>query len=407
MFHYNHAIRALVADKPPIDIVLAACVIFWALENFNGSGQAAFDHMKAAIKILGEWKSRRRADDPNNELISKYIEPTIIDGIKFASKYRIEELAGQMSALSLTTRDVRIMNAEHPAFDNLEDAGQYLGCCINDILTLQNQVQARTAGHGDGTKHVEQLEEIEELDTRLYSWMHLFQSLTSTGPVYMRRMLIVHNVAANILLDQLKKQAQYKADQDEEERDKDNDSPERGDRSRHNFIVIEVEDMLRHDALAAEGMSRTRPPALGIIPPVFLVATSAEKTDTRRRAISVLRRLDCHKRPLNSEDAARIAESILEISRECACAPATVEMQQMDFDFDDDDQTLTIEWEPDDEMLSELAVAKLVDVSGFDRSGEVCAYPDQGYIEIGLTSLQDISDLVKRYGYQFTPTPQS
>ncbi|KAJ9609578.1 hypothetical protein H2200_005905 [Cladophialophora chaetospira] len=366
MFHYNTAIRALVVDKPPIDIVLAACVIFWALENFNGSGQAAFDHMKAAIKILGEWKSKPRINDTTNDFISKYIEPSIIDGIKYASKCRIEELASQMSALSLTSRDVRIMNADHPAFDNLEDAEKYLGECIHNILTLKSQTQAQITLHGDDTVLIKELEEIEELDVRLYRWMHLFQKLTATGPVYMRRMLIVHNVAANILLDQLKKQAKYTATQEEQEREKDHDSPDRAGRSRHDFVVIEVEDMLQYDPLVAAESSRKTPPALGLIPPLLLVATSAERIETRRRAISVLNLLHVIEGPWSSDHAARIAESMLEIAKDHAGAVAAVQMHDMSFDFDDEDQTLRIDWEPDDAVLSSTTLERTVDVSGMD-----------------------------------------
>src|SRR6202012_750912 len=124
-------------------------------------------------------------------------------------------------ALSLTTRDVRIMNVEHPAFSSLEDAEKYLGDCINSILALKSQIQAQTELHGESTVLIKEIEEIDELDARLYRWMHLFQNLTATGPVYMRRMLIVHNVAANIMLAQLKKQAQYNTKGKEQEQDRD------------------------------------------------------------------------------------------------------------------------------------------------------------------------------------------
>ncbi|ETI22669.1 hypothetical protein G647_06745 [Cladophialophora carrionii CBS 160.54] len=386
MFHYNAAIRSLVADKPPIDIVLAACVIFWALENFNGSGQSAVDHMKAAIKILGEWKSKRRLKDPADNLISKYIEPTIRDGVKFASKCRIEELTDQMSALSLTTRDVRIMNFKHPAFGDLEDAEKYLGSCINDILTLKSQIQAQAALHSTHTVLIRELERLDELDARLYRWMHLFQNLTATGPVYMRRMLIVHNVAAHILLDQLQRQAHYSATEPEEVQDPDRDSaPECAgpERCRHNFIVIEVEDVLRHDPLTTTESCRKNPPTLGFIAPIFLVAMSAENVETRRQAINALRWLNVAEDSWSTEHAARIAEATLEMAHESALGPSNVDVQHLTFDLDEDDQTLTMEWEREPEHRA-VKLTKSIDASDLPWAG------------------LDIPELVRRYGYQFS-----
>ena len=372
MFHYNHAIRALVADKPPVDIVLPAGVIFWALENFNGNGQAAFDHLKAAIKILGEWKSKRRPNDPTDDLISKYIEPSIIDGIKFASKGRVEELAGQMSTLSLTTRDMRIMNINYPEFENLDNAETYLGDCVRKILTLKSQAQVQTSADED---RAALLADIEQLDAELYKWMHLFQNLTSTGPVYMRRMLIVHNVAAIILLDQLKRQAQYKVEEEEQARDKDEDLAERTGRGRHNFIMREMEDMVRDGPLGTVDMYRREPPNLGFIAPIFLVATSAQKVDTRRRAINALEQLNITEGPWSSMHALRIAEAMLEIARDSAVSPAAVDWPQMGFDYDEEEQCLTMEWASEEVMSSNQTIIKTVDVSGIEWNDSVSAFP--------------------------------
>ncbi|EXJ58354.1 hypothetical protein A1O7_05779 [Cladophialophora yegresii CBS 114405] len=371
MFHYNAAICALVVDKPPIDIVLAACVIFWALENFSGSGQSTVDHMKAAIKILGEWKSKPRSKDPANDLISKYIEPTIRDAVKFASKCRVEELTDQMSALCLTIRDVRIMNFKHPAFDDLGDAEEYLGSCINDILVLKSQVQAQVALHSTRTVLIRELEQLDELDARLYRWMHLFQNLTTTGPVYMRRMLIVHNVAAHILLDQLQRQAQYNTTESEKEQERDRDSsPEctGPEHCRHNFIVVEVEDVLRHDPLTTTEPCRKDPPSLGFIAPIFLVAMSGENVETRRQAINALRWLNVDEGSWSTEYAARIAEATLEMADECDLAPGNVDIQHLTFDLDEDDQTLTMKWQPEAEDTATISTQR-IDASDLPWAG--------------------------------------
>ncbi|OAL32610.1 hypothetical protein AYO20_07920 [Fonsecaea nubica] len=374
VFHYNSAIRALVADRPSIDVVLAACVIFWALENFNGGGQVAIDHMQAALKILGEWKSKHRPNDPSKDFIIRYIEPTIRDGVKFASKCRVEELASQMSALSLTTRDVRIMNMEYPEFNSLEDAGNYLNDCIGDILALKDQATVLLS------PSPRLIEQVEGLDARLYKWMNLFQSLTATGPVYTRRMLVVHNVAANILLDQLKTRTQYDNTGDEVEQ-------EEPRRCRFNFTVLEVEDILRYDPLATVETRRKKPPSLGFIPPIFLVATTAPKPETRTRAMNVLRLLNVTEGPWNTDHAAQIAGRMLEIADECAIPPSAVELRHIHFGFDPDQKVLRMRWAPEDPAMLNVSMIKQIDAHNMNWS-EPNAIPE----------------LIKRFGYQLPPS---
>ena len=364
MFHYNRAIRALVADKPPVDIVLSACVIFWALENFHGSGQAAFDHMKAAIKILGEWKTRRRPNDPANDLISKYIEPTIIDGIKFASKSRVEELADQMEVLSLTTRDRRIMDMNYPEFDNLADAEIYLGDCISKILALKSQTQIQTSSD---LAQARLIEEIGQLDAELFKWMHLFQNLTATGPVHARRMLIVHNVAANILLEQLKIQAGYQVEQETEpSRGRGRDSPERISRCRHHFIMMEVEDMVSHNQL-----NRGDACSLGFIAPIFLVATGAHPLEYRQKAIQALETLDVIEGPWYSEHAAKIATAILETSSDTVATAVPVQWQEIHFSYDAENETLSMNWLSEAGVSQRSTVSKTIEVPGMVWDGSV------------------------------------
>ncbi|KIY00968.1 uncharacterized protein Z520_03634 [Fonsecaea multimorphosa CBS 102226] len=374
VLHYNGAVSALVADKPSIDVVLAACIVFWALENFNGGGQVAVDHMQAAIKILGEWKSKRRANDPAKDFITKYIEPTIRDGVKFASKCRVEELASQMSALSLTTRDVRIMNMDYPAFNSLEDAGEYLEDCIKKILALKNQAPALLSPSPD------LIEQVEALDARLYKWMNLFQNLTATGPVYIRRMLVVHNVAANILLDQLKARTQYdKTSGDEQQEDPSH--------CRFHFTVIEVEDVLKYDPLATVESRRKKPPNLGFIPPVFLAATAAPRVETRTRAIKLLRLLNVTEGPWNTEHAAQVAEKMLEIAQECGAPSSTVELRHIDLEFDQDRRVLSMRWELEDPATLNVSMIKQIDARSMNWDDS-----------------HDVPNLIRRFGYQLPPS---
>lgn len=343
MSHYNLAIRALVTEKPPVDVVLAACVIFWVLENFNGSGEAAFDHMKAAIKILGEWKAKRRSNDPSNDLISTCIEPTILDSIKFVSKIKAEELQIQMEALSLSTQDYRVLNIDLPAFENLEQAGAYLRDCIGELLHLTITLKSLSSGLRD---------QVDGLEARLYKWMNLFQHLTGTGPVYQRKMLIVHHVAAYCLLSRLKLKAGISDP---------NTAPP--GRDRYSFIVLEVEDMLKYDPYCVES-SRKHPPPLGFVPAVFLAATTAPKAETRQRAINALRLLSAMEGPWNGKMAASVAEVMLEIAQQFGIPASELDIEQMNFEYDLQKGRLCMMWQPDDDHLQGFSFVKDLEMTG-------------------------------------------
>ncbi|KIW09847.1 hypothetical protein PV08_11948 [Exophiala spinifera] len=338
--HYNAAIRALLTQKPPIDVVLVSCVIFWSLENFNGSEKAAFDHMKAAIKILGEWKTnkrRRRADDPAHDLISTYIEPTIRDVVRFAPVARLEELEGQIKSVGLSSQDVRVINhGLGQSFETLKDASTYLSEGIADILSLM--ALASSMDHeGADVPPENVVESVNELDAKLYKWINLFQKLTSTGPVRARRMLVVHHVSAYILLDLAKDQLGMS----EEE------VPQQLPRCRWSFIVNEVEDMLKHGQGPVQKDKCSRLFAsLGIIPPMFLAATSAPNAEIRRRATNAIRLMSvAAEGPWNSEVAAKIADAMLEIlSMQRSLAPSDVTLKQMRFGVDTRRSRLYLRW---------------------------------------------------------------
>ncbi|KAK6376138.1 hypothetical protein LTS17_007389 [Exophiala oligosperma] len=381
--HYNTAIRALLTHKPPIDVVLVSCVIFWCLENFNGTEKAAFDHMKAAIKILGEWKAKRRPDDPAHDLISTYIEPTIRDVVRLAPVARLEELEGQITAIGLSPQDVRIINhALGQTFEGLEDASTYLCEAISDILSLTTLASSSSMMDHDGGAGAlsdEVIESINDLDARLYKWINLFQKLTSTGPVSERRMLVVHNVAAYVLLDLTKNRLGVSEE-----------PVVQPPRCRWSFVVNEVEDMLKHGqgpavAVADEPSGGSLSGGLGFIPPLFLAATSAPNVEVRRRAVNAIRLLNLVEGSWNSELAAKIAEAMLDVlshrsdrSPHHPRDPSEVTLGQMRFGVDVQRARLYLRW----------------------NGGENHRYVDK---EIGMDDIAPVDpnlpEVIKRFGY--------
>lgn len=337
--HYNRAIRALVADKPTIDVVLATCIVFWALENFNGCGEAAFDHMKAAVKILKEWEVTRRPDDPSNALIVDSLQPTVRDGIKFASRDRVEELERDMDVLSFSSHDQRIMDFELPNFGSLEDASTVLGDCIRHLLSLQ---ESTVAG-------IELEEQIKEIDAKLFKWMNLFQTLIPH--ISYGRTFIVHHVACHILLDKLKARAGMV-----DETVKSIERP-------FGFIMHEVEDMIGQKLIETGAFDKLDTAYIGLIPPVFLVAVEAPKVETRWRAISALRQLTLTEGPWSAEVAANIADAMLDVAERYTAPLSHVDLKYFTFIYDPESQLLTIQWEPEDAVFQGVGGSSVLEAN--------------------------------------------
>jgi hypothetical protein len=264
---------------------------------------------------------------------------------------------------------MRIMNIRLPAFQTLDMAGEYLAECIDRILSL---LSTTTQSHG-ADPDVDVVEAIQDLDARLYKWMNLFQNLTATGPVYQRRMLIVHNVAASVLLERLKAQVSFAFPVESEL------PPPEPPRCRYRFVVLEVEDMLKHKPGAF-----TAPPSLGFIPPMFLAASSSPKVETRRRAINVLRLLVLTEGAWNTDMAANIAEAMLDIVYQFSIAPTEVELRHMSFGVDSEQarqsRVLYMRWEPEYEQFQGVDFVREIEV-------------DTSMSMTGSSSVDDVSGL--------------
>jgi hypothetical protein len=369
--HYNTAIRALVSDKPPIDVVLSACIMFWALENFHGGGQAAFDHMKAALKILGEWKLKRQQGQAVDDLIADHIEPAVRQGVKFAAQEHIEELAGQMEGLSLTTNDLMTINLQYPRFNSLKDAELYLVECIKMLIDLARQSRANV----DPTFSFELHQSLELLEARLEKWMHFFQTLITTGLLYIRRLLVVHKAAANIQLEQLqtiqKTLSGVDSQESLQEAESVHNSPPLPGWCKSEYIVSEVTDMIEQTQTQTANDLLEDSPGIGLVPPLFLAATSALTIESRRNAVGLLRALDRQDGWWHSMDAAAVADAMLDIAVDCAVPHSMVELRDVNFSLDANLTTLHVSWQAPSLLLTGLGATRSVETRGLHGTDQV------------------------------------
>ena len=307
--HYNAAIRAVTRSQPTTDVVLMTCILFWTIENFRGGKNSSFDHLQAAVKILNEFKARDNYEaSPHYEVIMKYIEPTIKDGLRHVPLERIVDVTDVPEDYCVTIRALALKLPT--SMSTLEKAADYLKYCLQGVLTLVEQGQTSQCILG-----------VETLEEYLNRWIVPFLELTSVGSAWDRRLLVVHHVTALLLLAEMKKEYNMKVQEGVKTR------------SQCSWIVSEIEDLVSHseDLNASlqdpEAVSRD----LGLIPPLFTAAIQCPDPAVRTEALKILRKWNGRERGWSSSIAVKIAQTLgqlrdkerIGLSLECVALEST------------------------------------------------------------------------------------
>jgi hypothetical protein len=289
--HYNKAIRAFTHSHPPTDVVLITCILFWAVENFNGFGQPSFDHMEAAQKILREFKANKdHSKSPHYELITTYIEPIIVDCMQHArTASPIDATPAEEVEEVYATADGFLLSQLPKKFPTLDAAEGHLRACLRTLLYAINTNQPN-----DGC--------IEQLDLHLRRWIYLFHNLTADGNCCERRVLVAHHVNASALLGELR-------------RSKEPGIIEAADlRHHYNWIVTELADLLEEAKASHPEVIPSH--ELGLIPLLFTAAIRTRDEDLRLKALEQLKTMNRDEGCWTDDVAARYAQTLIEAQKE-------------------------------------------------------------------------------------------
>jgi hypothetical protein len=297
--HYNNAIRAVTQSDPTTDVVLITCILFWIIENFNGAGQPSFDHMKAAQKILREFKtSGRHTDSPYYDVISRYIEPIITDAAYHAQTDIVQDIIDEVEEPTDTGFDTdQILARRMPtSYLTLVAVQDHLKSCLQAVVYFLNQDCIR-----DDAESL-----INRIETHLQRWVYLFHGWTASGSACQRRMLVLHHATATVLLAECKQSL----DVDEEHYYE--------NKSRYNWIVTELGDLLKEKPKPLPVQPSHE---LGVIPPLFTAAVRCKDKEVRDRALSVLKSMNRDEGSWTDAVAARIADGIALVQSEFKIGP--------------------------------------------------------------------------------------
>jgi Fungal specific transcription factor domain len=288
--HYNSAIRALTQTQPSTDVVLITSLLFWTVENFNGTGRPSFDHLEAAQKILREFKAKTdHTESPYYELINRYLEPIILDAVQHArtpgGQSATDEIAerGTNSDLLNTLLPVRLPTV----FPEPAAAQEHLSTCIRALLYIMNHEVAE----------IEVRDCLERIEAHLRRWLYLFHNLTAVGTAWNRRMLVIHHVNAMALCSDLKASLGFEIEDENELQ------------SQYKWTATEMDEMIAQRL----DLPPPAPPCehdLGLIPPLFSAALRCTDPAIKTKSLENLKQMDGEEGCWKGLLAAKIAEEL-------------------------------------------------------------------------------------------------
>jgi hypothetical protein len=312
MQHYSEAV-SLITKRPAslaTEIVLVCCLLFATCENFQGDPMTGLLHGEGGLKIFKEWKAsapQRLADSQahRSDLIEREIAPVMERFEPMVSAYR-NIPPGQRQASPSPNRGEGNPATESPAqpsipraYETLCIARQHLNEIIQWIHGALNWDSLATT-----SIVVERAESTREAKALLSQWLTAFDVYQpQIGGMHEKESLHrdclhlrAHYRAALIMVECFLSTSEMSFDE-----------------QMHNFHAL-LEDC------GAAAIPPTSPNitfhfgfSLGLISPLFLLATRCRHPTIRKEAVAVLRSMHRSEGCWDSCSAALIAEHVIKI----------------------------------------------------------------------------------------------
>ena len=329
LFHLNIALKAMLYEHPPLEVILITGLVLQLLETLNHNPRIALVHLRSAIRISAEYKKRvangGRVDPAQAEFIIGRLDPVLAVAAHFAeatlakdvNKPRIDQHSSEAYALRAKLTRPGIVDC----FRSLTDARNSLGSQavkLTKLLALVHSPEPSSkasSAPNETLQHASLMQvpqkDYEDADTRLEHFWRLFQPIfNKQEPV--ARMLQLHFKILKLMLDDAKPL-----------------KPDSEIRSPRQVEDFECNDMISEAISLVNDTSIQRSEdfkiELGLIPPLFYLATTAHpcRSVTRKQAIECLQNRFANRREgaWNGSLAARIAEEVVDLRAELGSTP--------------------------------------------------------------------------------------
>jgi hypothetical protein len=293
---YNKAVSLLAADisspDPPIESILATCLIFVFLEFLRNNIPAALNHLKAGLRILDQSISIKdssasfSSSKPQNRPVDDSLVSLFKDLHSQAIIHGYPNTDVSSSALTLPTLQ---FSAELPtSLSNIADATAALENILGSMFQLVRQIQ-NTTGFDIDSSHPEAMSTAardavaQDYLFRLSMWFIAFEELLSQlkrdkksdkKQDIMAAVLRLHYLAVSVSLKTLP-----------------SDNEMLFDFYTPDFSqIVDLATMLVDELNKEKGHFPMLSMDMGIIGPLFVVAWKCRDAGVRRRAMELLKR---------------------------------------------------------------------------------------------------------------------
>ena len=289
IYHYNKAIRSLLFEAPSVEVILLCCLLFAALENLKGTGDRSRVHMKSGMDIIHHLRSSDST--ACSTIIKEDIEPSFLLGQAFLSAYGYDN--NQISCAS-TDNGTPMPNMPDMPTPYTPSSANFSNLSV--AISLLARLIGRLGPPSDETSQQSGDSVVLEEDG---FWLSLRQWETSlqaySGPDWGSdvRMLKIHHRCVVIHATIYWAATDMVADQLIED---------------FKWIVAEYGRVLEDGKLQSSPLFHNW---LGLIAPLYLVASSCRNPTVRRKAIALLRTLHRNEAAWDSCSAAKLAEEVM------------------------------------------------------------------------------------------------
>ena len=298
--HHNKAVALLTrsATSPAVEIVLMACLLFLACENFQGSVIVGSMHVRSGLKIL---RDRERCLSNHTNFTGNILQ-SVMKPIFARLEEQVSVLGASSQPVSASTRSRTTCNLAG------ELLASHLEIARNELLQIMEDVTARIPRL---QKMVDNGSRVTELKDELTRWHQALQrskaELANQDEILTRTIeeLQVHQRVLLILLSALNSPTEAIYDDFLVD---------------FHLIISDCEKLVKYgrttDGRTRHTVGMSSRQTFGMIPPLFTLACRCRDPALRRQAVHILHGLRQREGIWDSCTAAQIAQAVISVEEQ-------------------------------------------------------------------------------------------
>ncbi|KAL9110494.1 MAG: hypothetical protein Q9227_005038 [Pyrenula ochraceoflavens] len=285
--HYGKALRHLANVMPPLDVILLTCLLFMAYEHLGSWRKVT--HARYGIKLVQDYRSKTMAnvDILSSDLLQKELIPIFEGFVAQSLQYYFSLSYPELETDTSSRPAPSVPDCLHSSFD------AYVALYGVMIFALEKLASYESLSESDAASG--SAEDIYLIDNIISKWSASFtefcENIAATNELEKNvRRLLWTNFRVLYMVTQ---------------------ATLANDEMAFDKYTEGFESILSNCAKALAAKHPSTETTLGLVPPIFFVATRCRDPIIRRKALAQLKAPHCSERMRNTCQAANIAERIM------------------------------------------------------------------------------------------------